>query len=95
GEDFSAFFEQYLWHPRIPRLVYSLAPVGDDLEVSYKWTDVVSGFDMPVRNGKKGEYVEVQPNIDEFQSIILKDVSPKDFQVATELYLVSTLKKRQ
>ena len=45
GRDLSRVFDQYLRTTRIPALEYRIA--GDTL--SYRWTDVVAGFDMPVR----------------------------------------------
>lgn len=92
GRDFTAFFEQYLWYPAVPKLLYRLKPQGDDLEVFFKWEAQVPGFDMPVLIGRKGEYVQVFPNTETARSVVLKGLSPEDFQVATELFLIETLK---
>ncbi|HEX6535004.1 MAG TPA: M1 family metallopeptidase [Gemmatimonadaceae bacterium] len=45
GIDLSKVFEQYLTTTRIPVLEYKL----DGSTLSYRWADVVPGFDMPVR----------------------------------------------
>jgi aminopeptidase N len=45
GRDLSRVFEQYLRTTMIPTLEYRIS--GDTL--SYRWTDVVPGFDMPVK----------------------------------------------
>ncbi|GHB68270.1 M1 family metallopeptidase [Persicitalea jodogahamensis] len=45
GRDLSKVFDQYLRDIRIPKLEYSLS--GKDLK--YRWTNVVDGFDMPVK----------------------------------------------
>jgi hypothetical protein len=45
GIDLSRVFEQYLTTTRIPVLQYKLS--GSTL--SYRWANVVPGFDMPVR----------------------------------------------
>lgn len=45
GRDFSKFFDQYLRTIQIPVLEYKIA--GD--KVSYRWTNCVDGFNMPVR----------------------------------------------
>lgn len=45
GKDFSKVFDQYLRTTKIPVLEYRQN--GND--VNYRWTNVVSGFDMPVR----------------------------------------------
>ncbi|MDB4887213.1 MAG: Peptidase rane alanine aminopeptidase [Gemmatimonadetes bacterium] len=47
GIDLSRVFQQYLTTTRVPTLEYSLG--GGELR--YRWTDVVPGFDMPVRVG--------------------------------------------
>jgi aminopeptidase N len=45
GRDLSKVFDQYLRDTRIPKLEYSLK----DNKLSYRWTNCVDGFDMPVR----------------------------------------------
>jgi aminopeptidase N len=45
GRDISKVFDQYLRDTRIPVLEYSFKGNG----VQYRWTNVVTGFDMPVR----------------------------------------------
>jgi aminopeptidase N len=44
GTDFSKVFDQYLTTTKIPTLEYR---VGEG-QLSYRWTNVVAGFDMPV-----------------------------------------------
>ena len=44
GRDFGKVFEQYLTTTKIPVLAYQV----HDSTVSYRWTNVVPGFDMPV-----------------------------------------------
>jgi len=45
GIDLSKVFQQYLTDIRIPVLEYKVA--GDT--VSYRWTETIPGFDMPIR----------------------------------------------
>ena len=45
GLNLSAFFNQYLRDTRIPTLEYSLK----DNKLSYRWTQIVNGFEMPVK----------------------------------------------
>jgi aminopeptidase N len=45
GKDLSKIFDQYLRTTRIPQLEYKTE--GDKL--SYRWTNCVPGFEMPVR----------------------------------------------
>lgn len=52
GKDFSKVFDQYLRATNIPVLEYKAA----GKEISYRWTDVVAGFNMPVKL-KNGEWL--------------------------------------
>src|SRR4029077_317584 len=47
GVDFTKVFEQYQTTPRVPVLEYKIVNGG----LSYRWTDVVPGFAMPVKAG--------------------------------------------
>ncbi|MDG1573448.1 M1 family metallopeptidase [Robiginitalea sp. M366] len=51
GKDLSAFFDQYLRTAKIPRLEYRRA----NGQLEYRYTQVVPGFDMPVRVFLDGE----------------------------------------
>ena len=44
GLNLAAFFDQYLRDTRIPTLEYRLR----DTHISYRWTQVVNGFEMPI-----------------------------------------------
>ena len=44
GKDLSAFFNQYLRDTRIPTLQYKI----ENNRLSYRYVDVVVGFDMPI-----------------------------------------------
>ncbi len=50
GTDLSKVFAQYLTTTMIPELDYRIA----DSTLSYRWTNVVPGFDMPVRANVPG-----------------------------------------
>lgn len=45
GMDFTKVFEQYLTTPKVPTLEYKI----ENDRLSYRWTNVVPGFAMPVR----------------------------------------------
>jgi aminopeptidase N len=47
GYDFSTVFQQYLTTTQIPELEYKI----DGTAVSYRWTNVVPGFKLPIRVG--------------------------------------------
>ena len=54
GKDFSKFFDQYLRTIKIPALECKIN--GD--KVSYRWTNCVEGFNMPVRLAGNGEWIK-------------------------------------
>ncbi|HWR32607.1 MAG TPA: M1 family metallopeptidase [Chitinophagaceae bacterium] len=53
GKDLSKIFDQYLRNTQIPVLEYKIT--GDGL--SYRWTNCVAGFDMPVKLKHSGEWL--------------------------------------
>ncbi len=56
--DFSKVFDQYLRTIKIPVLEYSIK----DGELSYRWTNCIPGFNMPVKIlNEKGEYMFIYP----------------------------------
>ncbi len=87
-KDFTKFFEQYLYYPNIPKLVYNLDQAGSDLKVKYQWVADVPGFDMPIQVGKKGAYTMIYPVTGEVREVVLPNLQKADFQVALELFYV-------
>lgn len=57
GKDLYAFFDQYLRDTRIPVLEFEIR----DRVMKYRYTDVVSGFDMPVEVTLNGHSDWIQP----------------------------------
>jgi aminopeptidase N len=45
GKDLSKIFEQYLRSTKIPELDYKI----EGQEIAYRWTNCITGFNMPVR----------------------------------------------
>ncbi|MEL6926560.1 MAG: M1 family aminopeptidase, partial [Bacteroidota bacterium] len=86
-KDWTAFFEQYLWHPDIPTLEYKLKKKGGNTLLEYRWNADVAEFDMPVLVGQQGDYQQIQPTAS-WQKVTLKNVSPDKFKVARELFLI-------
>jgi aminopeptidase N len=90
GEDYTAFFEQYLYFANIPVLEYRLREKRDELTISYRWRADVEGFSMPVWVWKKGQK-EVLKASQEWQEVSWKDVHWKEVEFATELFYIQTL----
>nr|WP_315154286.1 M1 family metallopeptidase [uncultured Flavobacterium sp.] len=60
GLDLSKIFNQYLRDTRIPTLEYSFK----ENTLKYRWTNTVSGFDMPVKVSINGTEVNLKPKSD-------------------------------
>ncbi|WP_405566629.1 M1 family metallopeptidase [Polaribacter sp. Asnod6-C07] len=58
--DLSKVFDQYLRDIRIPEFTYSIK----NNELKYKWTNVVSGFNMPVKIYINGVAKDLKPTTD-------------------------------
>lgn len=87
GRNYDAFFEQYFYNAPLPEFEYELEAKGANCRIRYKWTADVPGFNMPIMVGKKGAYEWLSPT-SEWQTAVIKNVSPADFKVATEFFLV-------
>ena len=82
GTDLSRIFEQYLTTTRIPALEYRIS--GGTL--SYRWANVVAGFDMPVRvTLAPGAYETIRPTT-QWQTAPVR-VSAADFRVDENFYV--------
>jgi aminopeptidase N len=85
GMDLSRVFQQYLTTPRIPVLEYRIQ--GNRL--SYRWADVVPGFDMPVRvTLAPGEYGQIAPTT-EWQTANVRGVTAANFRVDENFYVTA------
>ena len=58
GFDFSKVFDQYLRNTKIPRLRYKI--IGS--KVAFKYDDVVTGFNMPLKVWINGKAVSIRPD---------------------------------
>ena len=79
GVDLSRVFEQYLRTTMIPTLEYR----RDGDSASYRWTDVVAGFDMPVRVSLDGNGYTLLPATTEWQTV----TSNQEFRVDPNFYV--------
>ncbi|OPB94987.1 peptidase M1 [Elizabethkingia meningoseptica] len=72
GIDFSSVFTQYLTTVTIPKLEYK----QDGKKLSFRWTNTVKGFNLPVR--LKNSKTVITPS-DEWKTIKLKDKAPVEW----------------
>ncbi|HEY8389039.1 MAG TPA: M1 family metallopeptidase [Parasegetibacter sp.] len=69
GFDFSKVFDQYLRTVKIPELDHKTETVNEKLILSYRWTNCVEGFNMPMRiQVAPGEWKFIYPTT-EWQSV--------------------------
>jgi aminopeptidase N len=83
GKDLSKVFEQYLTTTTIPRFEYKI----DGSTLSYRWANVVNGFDMPIKvTLADGALSFVRPGT-EWKTVTLKLSSPSAFRVDENFYV--------
>ena len=81
GKDLSTFFNQYLRDTRIPVLAY----VIDGNELTYKWDQIVKGFDMPVTVEINGKVQWIYPTA-QMQKIMV-DAPIQSFKIDADFYV--------
>ena len=89
-KDYTSFFYQYLYTAKIPVLEYKIEKKrrAKDIQVSFRWKAEVENFDMPIKIGIASDWKTVTPKTNKWQRISLKNTSEKDFDVATQLFLI-------
>jgi aminopeptidase N len=81
NKDLSAFFNQYLRDTRIPTLEYKI----EEGKLSYRYVDIVEGFDMPIEIVIDGKSQWIFPN-SSWQSM---PYSGSTFKVDEDYYIYS------
>jgi len=89
GMNLTPVFNQYLRHTAIPVMELKFDP--DHAAVSYRWKADETGFQMPVRVGKKENWRIIQATTD-WQTMPIT-LSKDEFEVATDLYFVNVVKE--
>jgi aminopeptidase N len=85
GIDLSRVFEQYLTTTRIPTLEYRLE--GGSL--SYHWTNVVPGFDLPIRATTGAAGYSILHPTEAWQTMAVTLPSPEAFHVDPNFYVLT------
>jgi len=85
GQNLTPIFDQYLRHTELPTLELQFRE--SDGSIAYRWKADEKGFAMPVKVGKRGNWLLIQPTTEwkTMKSGIRKD----DFEVATDLYYIN------
>lgn len=84
GLDLSKVFDQYLRTTMIPTFEYRIA--NDTLQ--YRWNNVVSGFDMPIRVTLDWPTWTLIKPTESWQSVHVKLPNPSDFKVDPNFYVI-------
>lgn len=83
GVDLRHVFQQYLTTTKVPTLEYRL----DDSTLTYRWADVVPGFDMPIRvHAAKDSSMTLKPT-EQWQTATLALDRPDAFRVDENYYV--------
>jgi aminopeptidase N len=85
GTDLSRVFDQYLRATQVPVLEYRL----EGKTLSYRWANVVAGFDMPVRVGLGGNRSKVIHPTESWQTTRVGSANPADLTVDPNYYVTS------
>ena len=85
GMNLDKVFDQYLRTAKIPTLEYRL----EGRKLSYRWSNVVSGFAMPVKvTTAPDRYDWIRPT-EKWKSVAVKINRPEDFRVDENFYVNS------
>jgi aminopeptidase N len=84
GVDLSKVFQQYLETTQIPALEYRI----EGATLSYRWADVVPGFDMPVKVTLADSGMSVVRPTESWQTATLTLANPRDFKVDPNYYVI-------
>ena len=85
GVDLTKVFDQYLRTTMIPVLEYRI----EGTTLSYRWAEVVPGFDMQVGVTLSGSDFTVIHPTEEWQTATLSSVNPADFEVDPDYYVTA------
>lgn len=93
GKNLRPFFEQYLYRASLPVLEYKMEERGEgNLTMRYHWTNMVKGFEMPIKIAvTKGSFETVTPQ-KSWQVIDLNYFDEKDLKFQTDRFLFKVKK---
>jgi Peptidase family M1 domain len=85
GVDLTKVFAQYLTTTKIPALEYRAESGG----ISYRWADVVPGFDMPVRASVGGGAPQWLRPTESWQAVAVPSGAPATLRVDENFYVLA------
>ena len=84
GADLSRVFDQYLRTAMVPLFEYRI----EHDTLSYRWSNVVAGFDMPLRVTREWPRLSVLHPTTSWQRVKVRLPNPSDFRVDDNFYVV-------
>jgi aminopeptidase N len=83
GMDLSKVFDEYLRSTKIPTLEYKI----EGQELSYRWSNVVPGFAMPVKvTTSTGTYSWIRPT-ETWKTTLIHLARPEEFRIDENFYV--------
>ena len=89
GRNLTPIFDQYLRRAALPTL--ELAFNEKDGTLAYRWDAAERSFAMPIKVGKRGQWLTIVPTTD--WAIMRSPVAKEDFEVATDLFYVNVVRQ--
>ena len=87
-------FRQYLYHPAIPKLVYSLATKGDEVIMTHQWITDETDFEMPLLVGNPNNYQRITIK-NKKGTVNLGKINPADFKIAEDRFLIEVVERNE
>ena len=88
GRDWTAVFEQYLHHPKVPTLLYRFEQDGPDLVLSMRWRADATGFDLPVLIEAGRQRRLLYPKKEKATQVRLENVTRREFRILVDRQLI-------
>ncbi len=88
GLNLTPIFDQYLRQAALPALELRFDETGGN--VSYRWRAGVKEFAMPVKVGRRTDWLLIHPTVD--WQTMKTPLKKEEFEVATDLYYVDVIK---
>jgi len=89
GKNLQKVFDQYLRHTGVPVLEYRI----DKKQLTYRWSNCIEGFDMPVKvSTTAGQWYFIYPTT-EWKSTPLRRLKPANFRVDENFYIYTEVVK--
>lgn len=93
GSDWTAFFEHYLWQPKLPKLEIERIRRGRDTQIRYRWDSPVANFAMPIWLGTADDQRWVTPRVGMWQTEVFSRTTPEEIVIPTDLFLIDVVER--